>query len=245
MFRRLRDQGVIPSDLRFQIGLPLPSSVFSGAFKDHYAQDWAIVGPALEDLYLRSIDRILTEIPAEDLALQWDMAYEVQDIEGVISWSEGDPWERFIGPLSRIAPAVPSEVLTGLHFCYGTFPEWPMYEARDLGVIVRMANAAVAALGRAGRPVDWIHLAGPRNLRSAEDAFFAPLAELHVPDTRVYLGIVLPLDGEKGLRLRHETASRHLSDFGVAMYCGFGRQPGQDPRQTLAEHARVVGAIRG
>jgi hypothetical protein len=40
------------------------------------------------------------------------------------------------------------------------------------------------------------------------------------------------------------TASRYLSDFGVAMYCGFGRQPGADGPQTMREHARVVRARR-
>jgi hypothetical protein len=130
----------------------------------------------------------------------------------------------------------------GLHLCYGTFPEWPMYEARDMGLLVRMANHAVAS---APRPVDWIHLAGPRYLRSEDDSFFAPLDELNAPDSRIFLGIVLPIDGEAGLRRRHATASRHLADFGVAMYCGFGRQPGQDPAATLREHAEVVAAVRG
>jgi len=59
----------------------------------------------------------------------------------------------------------------------------------------------------------------------------------------VFLGIVLPLDGEPGLRRRHATASRHLDDFGVAMYCGFGRQPGHDPEATLREHAATVRAV--
>ena len=49
-----------------------------------------------------------------------------------------------------------------------------------------------------------------------------------------------PLDGVAGLRRRHATASRYLSDFGVAMYCGFGRQPGADGSETMREHARVV-----
>jgi hypothetical protein len=47
-----------------------------------------------------------------------------------------------------------------------------------------------------------------------------------------------------GLRRRHATASRYLSDFGVAMYCGFGRQPGTDGTQTMREYARVVRAVR-
>jgi hypothetical protein len=128
-------------------------------------------------------------------------------------------------------------VLLGYHLCYGTFPEWPMYEARDMGLLVRMANFAVA---NSGRPVDWLHLAGPRYLRSEDRAFFRPLVDLEPGDARVYLGIVLPIDGAAGLRRRVATASRYIGDFGVAMYCGFGRQPGADGTETMREHARVV-----
>ena len=60
-----------------------------------------------------------------------------------------------------------------------------------------------------------------------------PLSELQIGDARVYLGIVLLLDGISGLKRRHATASRHLTDFGVAMYCGFGRQPGADGTETM------------
>jgi hypothetical protein len=37
-----------------------------------------------------------------------------------------------------LSPArlIPAEVLLGYHLRYGTFPEWPMYEARDLGLLV-------------------------------------------------------------------------------------------------------------
>jgi hypothetical protein len=54
---------------------------------------------------------------------------------------------------------------------------------------------------------------------------------------------VLPLDGAPGLRRRHATASRYLDDFGVAMYCGFGRQPGRDGQETMREHADTVRAL--
>jgi hypothetical protein len=103
-----------------------------------------------------------------------------------------------------------------------------------------MANYAVE---HSGRPVDWLHLAGPRYLRSEEKRFFRPLADLDIDETRVYLGIVLPIDGIPGLKRRHATASRYLSDFGVAMYCGFGRQPGPDGIETMREHRRVVQAL--
>lgn len=108
-----------------------------------------------------------------------------------------------------------------------------MYEPHDMSVLVRMANYAVAG---SGRRVDWLHLAGPRYLRSEDRRFFRPLVDLEPGDARVFLGIVLPIDGVPGLRRRHATASRYLEDFGVAMYCGFGRQPGRDGGETMREH---------
>ena len=97
-------------------------------------------------------------------------------------------WDRFAGAVTRLTRLIPDEVLVGYHLCYGTFPEWPMYEARDMGLLV---------------------------------------------------------DGAAGLRRRHATASRYISDFGVAMYCGFGRQPGADGTETMREHADVVRTVRG
>jgi hypothetical protein len=239
VFRRLRDEGVIPAGLRFQVSLPFPTSVLY-AFRADFPHDYPIAVPAYEELFVREVGRLLAEIPEADLAIQLDVCVEVLDIEGVVPLTDNEPWERFTGPVQRITPHIPEEVLVGYHLCYGTFPEWPMYEARDLGVLVKMANYAVA---NAGRPVDWLHLAGPKSQRSLDESFFAPLTDLDVGDTRVFLGIVLPIDGIKGLRLRHGTAKKYLDDFGVAMYCGFGRQPGQDGMETMREHLETVLAL--
>jgi hypothetical protein len=240
LFRRLRDEGAIPSHLRFQVCLPFPSSALNG-FKAHFAADYPIASRAFEDLVKRELKRLTVEIPSDELAIQWDVCYEVLDLEGVIAWTAGDAWERFAGPVERLTTLIPEEALVGYHLCYGTFPEWPMYEARDMDLLVRMANHAVA---NSGRRVDWLHLTGPRYLRSEDERFFRPLSDLRPGDASVFLGIVLPLDGVPGLRRRHRTASRFLSDFGVAMYCGFGRQPGKDGLETMREHRRVVATIR-
>ena len=239
VFRALREDGVIARRAAVsRSACRFPPSALN-AFKADYGADYPIAARAYEELVARELQRLLTEIAPEDLAIQWDMAYETQDLEGVLAWTAGDPWERFTGPVTRLTRQIPEEVLVGYHLCYGTFPEWPMYEAQDMSVLVRMANFAVAESGRA---VDWLHLAGPRYLRSEDDRFFAPLAGLTPGPARVFLGIVLPLDGVLGLRRRHATASKYLSDFGVAMYCGFGRQPGRDGMETMREHRDVVDA---
>jgi hypothetical protein len=240
VFSALRAEGVIAPGLRFQVGLPFPSSAMNG-FKADFARDYPVASAAFEDLVARELVRLTAAIPATDLAIQWDMAYETQDIEGVLAWTSEGAWDRFAGPVTRLTRLIPDEVLVGYHLCYGTFPEWPMYEARDMGLMVRMANFAVAS---SGRRVDWLHLTGPRYLRSEDRSYFRPLVDLEPGDARVYLGIVLPIDGVAGLRRRVATASRYLPDFGVAMYCGFGRQPGADGTETMREHARVVRAVR-
>lgn len=241
LFSRLKREGVIASHLRFQVSLPFPASVLYG-FRPNYAVDYPVAARGFEDLVRRELKRLLSAIPDDELAIQWDVCFEVLDLEGVLAWTSGDAWERFTGSVRRLAPLVPEDVLLGYHLCYGTFPEWPMYEARDMGLLVRMANYAVS---ESGREVDWIHMAGPRYLRSEDNSFFQPLSELKGCDARVYLGIVLPLDGVPGLKRRHRMASKYLTDFGVSMYCGFGRQPGIDGMQTMREHSRVVRSLRG
>jgi len=241
VFRELRSAGVIPDGVRFQVCLPFPASALN-AFKADFAHDYPIAARAFEELVSREIPRLCAAIPPADLAIQWDLAYETQDLERVLAWTPEGAWERFAGPVTRLTGLIPTETLVGYHLCYGTFPEWPMYEARDMDLLVRMANFAVA---NSGRTVDWLHLAGPRYLRSEDRSFFRPLADLEPKGARVFLGVVLPIDGVAGLRRRADTASRYISDFGVAMYCGFGRQPGEDGTETMREHARVVRTVRG
>jgi hypothetical protein len=240
-FEALREEGVIPERLRFQVCLPFPSSVLNG-FKESFASDYPVADRAYEDLVLRELERLTGAIPPGELAIQWDVCLEVLDLEGVVAWMTDDAWERFTGPVERLTPQVPEEVLVGYHLCYGTFPEWPMFEARDTSLTVRMANYAVE---HSGRPIDWVHIAGPRYLRSEDESFFRPLSDLDVGHTRVFLGIVLPVDGVAGAKRRHATASKFLDDFGVAMYCGFGRQPGEDGMETMREHARVARTVSG
>ena len=120
-FARLRDEGVIPPNVRFQVGLPFPSSALN-AFKDDFGRDYPIAERGFEELVGRELARLTDAIPHEDLAIQWDLAYEVQDIEGVLAWTSDGAWERYTGPVSRLTPQIPEDVLVCYHLCYGTFP---------------------------------------------------------------------------------------------------------------------------
>src|ERR1700728_4837712 len=112
VFARLRADGVIPAGLRFQIGLPFPASALN-AFKADFARDYPIAARGFEELAARELDRLTDAIPPEDLAIQWDLAYETQDIERVLAWTAEGAWERFAGTVTRLPPLLPSPVLVG------------------------------------------------------------------------------------------------------------------------------------
>src|SRR3954447_18316236 len=158
LFCELREQGVIPANVRFQVSLPFATSVLCSLAD--FRRSFPIVSSAYEELVTRELARLFEAIPPHDLAVQWDVCWEVLDGEDVVSWmGGGEAWERFAGPVRRLTPLVPEDALVGFHLCYGTMPSWPMYEARDLALLVKMANYAI---DHAGRRVDWLHLAGPR-----------------------------------------------------------------------------------
>ena len=63
---------------------------------------------ALEDLVARELERLTEAIPARDLAIQWDMAYETQDLHGVLAWTPEGAWERFAGPVRNLTRLIPT-----------------------------------------------------------------------------------------------------------------------------------------
>ena len=110
--------------------------------------------------------------------------------------------------LADLASAVPENVPLGLHWCYGTWGGWPMTEMPSLELCVRLSNAAVS---RIKRRVDYVHMPVVEN---PDTAFLAPLRDLDIGDTRVFLGLVHPHDGLEGANRRIDLASKYLKDFG-------------------------------
>ena len=94
-----------------------------------------------------------------------------------------------------------------------------------------MANAGVAA---AGRPIDFVHMPVPRD--RSDDAYFAPLGDLAIGDTKLFIGLVHHTDGLEGTLRRLETAKKYASGFGLSTECGWGRrQP-----DTIPELMQII-----
>jgi hypothetical protein len=222
IFRRQREEGVIPQGVRFQVSLPAPMSAVDFSFEE--PEHYPMLRRAYMDALRREIDKMLERIPEEDLAIQYDLAWEVVDLAmGDRSffrfWPRRSFEEKLEDHLSQIpamSEAVPEGALLGYHWCYGTWGGWPMTELTDLSLCVRLSNEAVR---RSRRRVDWVHM--PVSV-DPDDAFFAPLADLDIRDTKVFLGLIHETDVE-GFPARVEKAHRYRSDFGVAGVCGYGR----------------------
>jgi hypothetical protein len=231
VFRTLRNEGVLPSHLRFQVSLPMVNSVVASRTFPRL-DDLARVRPGYEEALLAELGSILKNIPARDLSIQWDASWEVTDVNGGIpELTPADAVERNVEQVSRLSPAIPEEVHLGYHLCFGTFGGWPRFAPDDLDRTVALANAMIAA---SGRRVDWIHLP---TLDRVDDAFYAPLARLAPRGARIFLGAIHNM-GRFDQRLA--IARRYLPEFGLAAPCGFGRTPPEDIPGLIDNHLRVA-----
>jgi hypothetical protein len=237
VFGRLRDEGVIPQDVRFQMCLPAPHSAIDGFFDDN--GQW----PELYQAYLegirREIETALAAIPAADLVIQWDVAWEFVDMAmGEKNFFKFWPklraeekFQRHAEQLDGLWQGIPDETLLGFHWCYGTWGGWPMAAMQDLELCVRMSNEAKR---RTGRRLDYVHMPV---VRHPDEAFFAPLDDLDIGDTKVFLGIVHHTDGIEDFRRRRDLARGHLASFGIGSVCGYGRVEPELLPEILRVHA--------
>ncbi len=223
-FKRLRDAGEIPAGTRFQVSLPATVSAIDGFFES--AGDRERARRAYEAAIAKNVQEILAVVPAQDILFQIDFCIEVIDLAiGDETYypfwedhSYAEKLDRHMTELTRLEDVFPEEAPLGIHLCFGTWGGWPMVDMTDLGLCVELANKAVAM---AHRHLDFIHM--PVDVTSA-DAFYAPLADLEVGDTKIYLGLVhFHEETQDAFRARVATAQKYLADFGVAAVCGYGR----------------------
>jgi hypothetical protein len=231
VFKTLREKGVFPKELRFQVSMPMVNSVVRSLIFPVRA-DLHRVRPGYEEAVLAELAAIFDAIPHEDLAIQWDCAWEVRAVNGDAEADQNEARiETHVAPIGRLSRQIPDKVALGFHFCFGTFGGWPRFAPQDLGRTVELANAAVDS---AGRRVDWVHIPA---LDRSDDAFYAPLSKLDAKGARVYLGLIHSMESFKR---RLEVARRFLPDFGLAAYCGFGRTPPEQLPQILQDHLKAL-----
>jgi hypothetical protein len=234
-FARLRAAGRVRPGTRFQVSLPTPLPVLNLFFdKD--------VIPKLLASYERQlcdeVDEICRLIPAQDLAIQWDICHE---IVFVIEQPESDlarnlRLDDLVHTIARLTDHVPAAVEVGWHLCYGDPGHKHIVEPKDTRVMVDLANRLLAITKRT---INWVHMPVPRD--RDDENYFLPLRQLRLSrNTELYLGLVHMTDGIEGSRKRMATASRFVRAFGIATECGLGRRQPESIPDVLAMHRRVA-----
>ena len=235
-FCKLREQGIIPHDVRFQVSVPTPlNTVF--AHVDMVYRD------RVEPLYMKRLKDDLRHlqdvIPAHDLAIQIDAAIEFAYLEyehGRIQDASFKPYfspvkEGILTRIAELSSAVDPNVQLGYHLCYGDRAHQHFVQPEDASRLVEIAMA-IAQRVTPLHPISWIHLPVPKDRLDA--AYFEPLKGLKIAGAKLVLGLVHAHDQE-GTDERVKAAQAvYPYEFGVATECGMGRTPLADVESIYA-----------
>ncbi|CUS51932.1 hypothetical protein MGWOODY_XGa271 [hydrothermal vent metagenome] len=231
VFRQLRDDGVIPAGVRFQVCLPTPM-----------ASGYMYVSPTCIEDYLLTYEKsllialrsIVDAIPHQDLSIQWDICQEVLIFEDYFPYRPDNYKLQIFDQMTRLGAQVPPDVELGYHLCYGTPRDEHLVMPKDTSILVEIANGLASQIQRR---LDFIHMPVPRD--RVDDTYYAPLAGLQLPaQTELYLGLIHHQD-HSGDKQRIAAAQKVVPSFGIASECGWGRT---DPERVpgLIESHRLA-----
>ena len=235
LFEQLQTAGVIPATVKFQISLPTP---IAPTYNNMLPSDRPLLLPALTRHLTGEVAKIAAVIPRDRIAIQWDVCQDVLAWEGCYEKGPVDFRTETTDVLTRIGDAVPSGIELGYHLCYGSPADEHCVQPKDMAIMVEIANATSAGVVR---PIQFFHMPVPKG--RTDDAYFAPLDNLHLqPETELYLGLIHHDDPE-GDRARLAAARRHTRVGGIATECGMARGDPARLASLLAAHVRAAQAI--
>ncbi|KAM0796790.1 hypothetical protein BDR22DRAFT_899967 [Usnea florida] len=229
-FCKLRNQGVIPQGIRFQVCVPTPLNTTWRHVDYAYRER---VEPLYEVRLSQDIRRLQEAIPAHDLAIQIDVSIEFAYLEyeqGRIHDPSFKPYfssvkEGILERISRFSSTVDQDVHLGFHLCYGDIQHQHFVQPEDAGLLVEIATDIVKGVGPHHR-IEWMHLPVPKD--RLDTAYFNPLKDLDIGDVKLFLGLVHSHD-ESGTEQRLKAAQAvYPRIFGVSTECGMGRTPVED-----------------
>ena len=245
VFAALREEGVVPAGVRFQVQYPTPLASISGYIVPEQQQ---VLLSSYERAMFADLDRLLGAIPGDDVAVQWDVAVEFGILEEAFAPGGARAFEAIVAALARCIDQVPAGIPAGLHLCYGDYGHQHFKQPESLALQVRVLTAVTAA---AGRPVSFVSFTVPQYQR--EESYFAPLAGL-AADPGVELNFALvpyhPAEqapGTTGDQVRLIDAALAASpgggrDWGICTECGMGRAGRDEIPALLDLHRQIIAA---
>jgi hypothetical protein len=245
IFDRLQQEGTIPAGVRFQMQYPTPLASMAGTL---VPEDMSAVAASYECALFADVDKALSALPHDRVAVQWDVAVELGLLEGAMGPGSSIPLDEVTPALTRAIERVPADVPVGMHLCYGDYGHQHFKQPQSLRMQVELVNGVVAA---AGRPVNWASFTVPQG-RGDRD-YFAPLRDLQAgPETELYFALVPyhpseQAEGTSAAQTEHIDAALAESaagarEWGVCTECGMGRVASEDVPTLLDLHRALLRA---
>ncbi|MEE2745499.1 MAG: hypothetical protein VX617_01320 [Pseudomonadota bacterium] len=234
VFKQMKNNGAIPINIRFQIGLPTPYSV--ATMYGHIN-----IQEILEEAYKKALENELTKIlgaiPHEELAIQWETVTEFAVLENIVnSYINEDKMNQLTRRVSKLVDMLPNQVEAGIHLCYGDSGHKHFCEPMDSSYLVDFANGVAS---HAKRTIEWLHLPVPKERADIE--YYKPLSRLNLDNnTELYLGLVHMTGGLEGTKERVDAALGFVKHFGISTECGLGRRSKETIPDLLNQHRALV-----
>jgi hypothetical protein len=240
-FERMKHEGTIPADVRFQLQYPTPLASVAGTFAP---EDLPAIAPSYEQALFADLDTALERLPHERVAVQWDVAVEFGALEGAMGPKM--TIDDIAPGLVRCIERVPASVPVGLHLCYGDYGHQHFKQPESLQIQVDLVNAVTST---ARRPVNFISFTVPQGRNDI--AYFEPLGGLPTgAETELYFALVPyhPEDQPPGTTaeqieridaalLNSPAGARH---WGICTECGMGRVDTSDVPRLLDLHNQIL-----
>jgi hypothetical protein len=214
-YRRAAAEGRVPADLRWQLNLPSP---FTWLSRTVDAADVAARLPGLQEAFTRELAAFAGDVPAGDIALQWDLVAEtgLWESRGRDLTAGRQLAGSVLEGLVDLAAAWPEKAQLGFHLCRREPGGASAADPLDAAQISHLAGALLASIDRR---VDFLHLPAQRHQPTPE--WFSPLARLQAwPDTELHIGLAWADDEPQAVRDRVAAAAGALKRFAPAPACG-------------------------
>lgn len=239
IFRRLRDEGAIPEEVKFQVSIP---TAYASVVAYVREEDQERFFPVYADAIAQEVAEISSVVPAEDLVIQYDVAIEVGVLTGALSAAGKLASKEFVVEhLSELLALPAGGAERGLHLCYGDRRHSHFTVPEDLSLCVELANGAGDA--------DFIHMPVDRE-HGRDPGYHEPLRELRHAG-RLALGVIDYEGDEQRTRelIDAATTGGGAREFAVATECGMARIDRRSPdgpslEDLLNLHAACAAPVR-
>jgi hypothetical protein len=243
VFRKLQREGVIAPATRFQVQYSTP---YAGVGSYVRREDALRVLPSYEDALFADLDRLLSLIPANSIAVQWDLPMEIGALEAPELFAVSDclTLDVVAANIARCIDHVPVDVPVGMHLCYGDAQHRHWKEPTSLRMQIDLINAVAK---RIRRNIDWTAFTVPQY--ASDDSFFAPLADLTSLLKEPYLALVPyhPSRQPSGtIEKQVHLVDRYLGQrqWGICTECGLSGVARPELPALLNLHSSILGEFQ-